>query len=71
MEIFEILKENLQADFYTKINLIEKNFSKEENDFVLYADQKNEIKKLLCNMQSRPQTWPVHFEGKSIEKVLS
>ena len=53
MEIFEILKEKLQADLDTKTNLIEENFSKKANDFELDADQKNEIKKLLCNMQTR------------------
>ena len=40
MEILEILKENLQADLDTKINLIEKKFSKKENDFQLDADKK-------------------------------
>ena len=38
MEIFEILKENSQADLDTKINLIENNFFKKENDFELDAE---------------------------------
>ena len=38
MEIFEILKENLQADLDTKINLIEKHFSTKENDFEFLLD---------------------------------
>ena len=32
------MKENLQADLDTKINLIENNFSKKENDFELDAE---------------------------------
>ena len=40
MEIFEILKENLQADLDTKKNLIENFFSKKANDFELDADKK-------------------------------
>ena len=43
MEIFEILKEKLQADLDTKTNLIEENFSKKANfnlKFVI-SDPKN------------------------------